>query len=83
MKRSPREIIHQVQRWLLTKDGRIVREIMTINVSTGELSVRKPRFKIVPIFAWYDFWVGAFWDNKKKFLYVFPAPMLGFRIGYQ
>lgn len=32
---------------------------------------------IKPIFAWYDLWVGAFWDGAKRRLYVFPIPMLG------
>ena len=27
------------------------------------------------IFAWYDFWVGLFYDRSKKCLYVFPVPM--------
>ncbi len=32
---------------------------------------------IKPIFAWFDFWVGAYWDKRKKRLYLFPVPMFG------
>lgn len=39
--------------------------------------------KIKPIFAWYDFWVGLFWDAKKRRLYVFPIPMLGFFVQFK
>lgn len=36
--------------------------------------------KITPMFAWYDFWIGLFWDQKKRVLYVFPVPMFGVKV---
>jgi hypothetical protein len=33
--------------------------------------------KVNIIFAWYDLWIGLFWDKKNKWLYVFPIPMCG------
>jgi hypothetical protein len=38
---------------------------------------------IKPIFAWYDFWVGAFWDQAKRRLYIFPIPMFGVVIQFK
>lgn len=32
---------------------------------------------IRPIFAWYDLWVGAFWDAGKRRLYILPLPCIG------
>jgi hypothetical protein len=33
--------------------------------------------RIRPVFAWYDMWVGAYWDRRGRRLYVLPLPCLG------
>lgn len=32
------------------------------------------------IFAWYDMWIGAYYDRKEKVLYICPIPMCVIRI---
>jgi hypothetical protein len=33
-------------------------------------------------FAWYDLWVGAYWDAKAKTLYVCPLPCIVLRFSW-
>jgi len=35
------------------------------------------------IFAWYDFWIGIYWDSLNKKLYIFPIPMFGIMINFK
>ena len=39
--------------------------------------------RIKPIFRWFDFWVGLFWDAPRSILYVFPVPTLGFKVEFR
>jgi len=38
--------------------------------------------RIRPLFAWYDIWIGAFWDRKARKLYILPVPCLGIVIEF-
>jgi hypothetical protein len=48
----------------------------------GEYRKQKPkkRLKIKPFFAWYDMWIGAYWDRKKRALYICLLPCCVIRI---
>jgi len=39
--------------------------------------------KIRIIVAWYDMWIGIYWDIKNSRLYVLPIPCVGIVIDYQ
>lgn len=34
------------------------------------------------LFAWYDLWIGAYWDREKKWLYILPLPCVGIILKY-
>lgn len=38
--------------------------------------------KVRAIFAWYDLWIGAFWDASRRRLYVLPLPCIGIVIDF-
>lgn len=39
--------------------------------------------KVSLFFAWYDFWVGIFYDQKKRVLYICPLPCCVIKIEQQ
>lgn len=38
------------------------------------------RYKCKFFFAWYDFWIGFFYDQKKRILYICPFPCVVIKI---
>lgn len=39
--------------------------------------------RIRPLFAWYDCWVGMYWDRRLRRLYVLPLPCIGFVVQFE
>lgn len=39
--------------------------------------------KVGFVYAWYDFWVGAFWHRSSKSLYILPIPFFGIVIHFK
>ena len=34
--------------------------------------------EIRPVVAWYDLWIGAYWDRRNRRLFLLPLPCVGF-----
>jgi hypothetical protein len=38
---------------------------------------RRVQMRITIVKAWYDAWVGAYWDDENERLYILPVPFFG------
>lgn len=38
--------------------------------------------KVSFVFAWYDLWVGVYWDRKNRHLYLM-VPLVGIRLEFR
>lgn len=38
--------------------------------------------KVQILVAWYDLWVGAYWDRKSRCLYLLPVPCIGLKVSF-
>ena len=34
------------------------------------------------VIAWYDLWIGVYWDRHQRKLYILPIPCLGIAIQF-
>lgn len=55
-------------------------EVYEVDFDSDSIKRSPGRIRVEFIFAWYDFWFGVFVDTEKRRVYVFPVPMLGFKI---
>lgn len=56
--------------------------LRSVSDSNDLLSRSAPENRISFLFAWYDLWVGAFWDKSKRRLYILPVPCFGIVIQF-
>lgn len=51
----------------------VLRRLITLGVDV----ILFIRWNVRPVIAWYDCWIGVYWDRAKRRLYVLPLPCLG------
>ncbi len=50
-----------------------------IGLIVGILFLLRKSHRVSFHLLWYDMWIGAFWDTKKRVLYVCPLPCCVFK----
>lgn len=59
--------------WLYVVIGAITGQIIWHACHSGRISI---------FFAWYDFWIGMFYDRERRMLYICPVPMVVVKIWF-
>ena len=69
------------KRWTIETNhsGTFIREASEDVPFEGIIDTQRRYFSVR--FAWYDLWIGAYWDRKQRVLYVCPLPTLLVTIG--
>ena len=49
-------------------------------VPTNAITRTRERRRVRLVVAWYDLWVGAYWNRSTRTLYLFPVPCVGVAI---
>ena len=52
------------------------------NYPRRKRDIQPSGLRIRPMCAWYDMWIGAFYDKPRRRLYIFPVPCFGVRIEF-
>ena len=60
----------------------IVKEIRSHDYKQKRKRRLKQRFRVKPVLAWYDLWIGVFIDRPKRRVYVLPLPCIGIVVYY-
>jgi hypothetical protein len=45
-----------------------------------QMEEKEMKLKAKMFFAWFDFWIGFYWDKEKRALFFAPLPCLVFKI---
>ena len=55
--------------------------VTVLAVWCQRILARSHRMKVRPVFAWYDLWVGFYWDRAARALYAM-VPLVGIAIEF-
>jgi len=70
----------------VVKDKCVLPRFLRWPISIVTTILKRQPFKSWPVrlvFAWYDLWIGAYWDRKQHRLFILPFPCIGIVIQFK